>query len=64
VSVIEPTSTIVAAEEADYILGVAKLETKLVILLDIGRLLVGGEKRMPLGMEKAGSQAVAAAPVS
>jgi purine-binding chemotaxis protein CheW len=64
VSVIEPTSTIVAAEEADYILGVAKLETKLVILLDIGRLLVGGEKRMPLGVEKGGSQAVAAMPVS
>ena len=64
VSVIEPTSTIVAAEEADFILGVAKLETKLVILLDIGRLLVGGEKRMPLGMEKVGGQAVSAAPVS
>jgi len=64
VSVIEPTSTIVAAEEADFILGVAKLETKLVILLDIGRLLVGGEKRMPLGVEKCGSQAVAAVPVS
>ncbi len=49
VSVIEPTSTIVAPEEADYILGVAKLETKLVILLDIGRLLAGDERRMPVG---------------
>ncbi len=48
VSVIEPTSTIVSVEEADYILGVAKLETRLVILLDIGRLLTGVEKRMPL----------------
>jgi len=64
VSVIEPTSTIVAAEEADYILGVAKLETKLVILLDIGRLLVGGEKRMPLGTEKAKDRAVAGTAVS
>jgi len=53
VSVIEPTSTIVAAEEADYILGVAKLESKLVILLDIGRLLLGGEKRMLPAVEKA-----------
>jgi len=64
VSVIEPTSTIVAAEEADYILGVAKLETKLVILLDIGRLLAGGEKRMPLDAEKAGDRAVAGKTIS
>jgi purine-binding chemotaxis protein CheW len=64
VSVIELTSTIVAAEEADYILGVAKLETKLVILLDIGRLLVGGEKRMSLGTEKAKDRAVAGMAVS
>jgi purine-binding chemotaxis protein CheW len=64
VSVIEPTSTIVAAEEADFILGVAKLETKLVILLDIGRLLVGGEKRMPLDGAKARGLAVAGTAVS
>jgi purine-binding chemotaxis protein CheW len=64
VSVIEPTSTIVAAEEADFILGVAKLETKLVILLDIGRLLVVGEKRMPLDAEKARDRAVAGTAVS
>jgi purine-binding chemotaxis protein CheW len=54
----------VSAEEADFILGVAKLETKLVILLDIGRLLVGGEKRMPLGTEKAKDRAVAGTAVS
>jgi purine-binding chemotaxis protein CheW len=64
VSVIEATSTIVAAEEADYILGVAKLETKLVILLDIGRLLAAGEKRMPLGAEAAKHRAEAGAAVS
>jgi chemotaxis signal transduction protein len=54
----------VAAEEADYILGVAKLETKLVILLDIGRLLVGGEKRTSTGAETARYRAVAESPVS
>ncbi len=64
VSVIEPTSTIVAAEEADYILGVAKLESKLVILLDIARLLVGGEKRMPLSIDKSVAQLAAAVPIS
>lgn len=61
VSVIEPTSTIVAPEEADYVLGVAKLETKLVILLDIGRLLASSDKRMPLvGADKSAGQAGAA----
>jgi purine-binding chemotaxis protein CheW len=64
VSVIEATSTIVAAEEADYILGVAKLETKLVILLDIGRLLAAGEKRMPLGAEAAKHRAEAGTAVA
>jgi chemotaxis signal transduction protein len=54
----------VAAEEADYILGVAKLETKLVILLDIGRLLAAGEKRMPLGAEAAKHRAEASSAVS
>jgi purine-binding chemotaxis protein CheW len=63
-SVIEPTSTIVAAEEADYILGVAKLETKLVILLDIGRLLAGGDKRTSTGAETARHRAVAEMPVA
>ena len=51
-SAVEPTSTIVAAEEADYILGVAKLEKKLVILLDIGRLLAGGARVTPPGADK------------
>jgi purine-binding chemotaxis protein CheW len=58
-SAVEATSTIVAAEEADYILGVAKLEKKLVILLDIGRLLVGGEKRSPPGAVKNEGRAIA-----
>jgi len=58
-SAVEPTSTIVAAEEADYILGVAKLEKKLVILLDIGRLLVAGVKRTPPGAEKNEGRAIA-----
>ncbi len=57
VSVIEPTSAIVSPEEADYVLGVAKLESKLVILLDIGRLLVGGDKRLSLVMDKGAGQA-------
>ncbi len=64
VSVIEPTSTIVSPEEADYILGVAKLQTKLVILLDIGRLLVGGDKRMSLGLDRVAGQAAAAVPAA
>jgi hypothetical protein len=32
-------------------------ETMLVIPPDIGRLLVGGERRMPLGTQRAGQEA-------
>ena len=58
-SAVEATSTIVAAEEADYILGVAKLEKKLVVLIDIGRLVIGGEKRMPPDTRRDETQAAA-----
>jgi purine-binding chemotaxis protein CheW len=44
-SLIEPPSSIVYGPDADYILGIAKLETKLVILLDTGKLLSTDEKQ-------------------
>jgi purine-binding chemotaxis protein CheW len=56
---VEPTSTIVATQDSEYILGVAKLENKLVILIDIGRLVMGGEKRMTLETRRDESPAVA-----
>ena len=64
VSVIEPTSTIAVAEGTDYILGVANLGEKLVILLDIGRLLSGGEKQVQVRGKRDQNQALAGMPVA
>ena len=64
VSVIEPTSTIAVAEGTDYILGVANLGEKLVILLDIDRLLSGGEKQVQVRGKRDQSQALAGRPVA
>ena len=64
VSVIEPTSTIAVAEGTDYILGVANLGEKLVILLDIGRLLSGGEKQVQVRGKVDRGQALAGMPVA
>lgn len=44
-TVIEPPSSIVNGSDADYVLGIAKLETKLVILLDTDRLLSTDEEQ-------------------
>lgn len=55
-SAVESTSAIVATQDAEYILGVAKLENKLVILIDIGRLVIGGGKRTSLETKKDNSQ--------
>lgn len=44
-SQIEPPSSVVHGPDADYILGIAKLETKLVILLDADKLLSLDEKQ-------------------
>jgi len=44
-SLIEPPSEVVHGPDADYILGIAKLESKLVILLDSDRLLSMDEKQ-------------------
>jgi purine-binding chemotaxis protein CheW len=64
VSVIEPTSTIAVAEGTDYILGVANLGEKLVILLDIGRLLSGGEKQVQVRGKRDQNQALAGMPLA
>lgn len=44
-SLIEPPSSVVHGPDADYVLGIAKLETKLVILLDADKLLSLDEKQ-------------------
>ncbi len=44
-SVVEPPPAIVGAIDSDYIEGVVKLEDRLLILLDLQKLLNGGEAR-------------------
>ena len=53
-AVIEPPSTIVAGEDSDYVRGIAKLESKMVILLDLDILLAGTIAPIPV-MEAAHS---------
>jgi len=64
VSVTEPMPTTVAAEETGIVLGMAELEKKLVMPLDIGRLLATKDKRVPAGVERSKCQAVAGAAVA
>ncbi len=42
--ILEPPPPVLAGIESDYISGVAKLEDRLVILLNLGHLLSGREK--------------------
>jgi len=44
-SLIEPPSSVVHGPDTDYVLGIAKLETKLVVLLDVDKLLSADEKQ-------------------
>ncbi len=41
---IEPTPSIIADEKSEYIKGVGKLEDRLLMLLDIDKILTGSEK--------------------
>jgi purine-binding chemotaxis protein CheW len=47
-SVIEPPAMIVTGEDADYVRGIAKLETKMVILLDLDKLLTPAITQTPV----------------
>ncbi len=40
-SCVEPPSAIVAGVDSDFIKGIAKLDSRLIILLDLDKLLVG-----------------------
>lgn len=43
-SSVEPPSSVIITEESDYLRGIAKLEDKMIILLDLDRVLTEGEK--------------------
>lgn len=48
---IEPQPEVVGVTEAEYISGVAKIDKRLLILLDLEKVLSSGELRMNLGNE-------------
>ena len=43
-SSVEPPSSVIIPEESDYLRGIAKLADKMIILLDLNRVLTEGEK--------------------
>lgn len=45
-STVEPTPEVVSSVNAEYISGVGKLEDRLLILLDLNRLLTGSERKI------------------
>lgn len=52
-SAIEPPSPMVTGPEAQYLVGIAKTEDKLIILLDIAKIITDAEKRMLKEMDLA-----------
>lgn len=52
-SAIEPPSPMVTGPEAQYLVGIAKTEDRLIILLDIAKIITDAEKRMLKEMDLA-----------
>ncbi len=58
-SSIEPTSSMVTATDTDYLRGIAKLENKLIILLDLGKVLAMlDSEKIISSIEAAGEEAL------
>ena len=55
-SIVEPPSSLVTPDDLNYVIGVAKLENELVILLDLDKLLNVSEKRTLSGGGRGDSQ--------
>lgn len=52
-SAVEPPSPMVTGPEAQYLIGIAKTENKLIVLLDMARIINDAEKRMLKEMDLA-----------
>lgn len=60
-SSIEPPSSMITNVDSDYLRGIAKLESKLIILLDLGKVLSTIDSQAILSLEAAGEEALATA---
>jgi purine-binding chemotaxis protein CheW len=55
---VEPAPEMITGVDTEYIRGVGKIEDRLIVLLDLGRIISGAEKRQ---LETSDAEAVAAA---
>ncbi len=56
VSSIEPPSSMVSSVDADYLRGIAKLDTRLIILLDLGKVLAMMDNQMLDNLKSVGKE--------
>ncbi len=63
-SSIEPASTMITNVDSDYLRGIAKLETKLVILLDLNKVLSAIEMQKISSVEVAGQEVLSTSEVA
>ena len=61
ISSIEPPSSMVTTVESDYLRGIAKLEDRLIILLDLGKVLSSLDRQGIITMEAAGEELLSTA---
>jgi len=50
---VEPPSSVIGGQDCDDLVGIAKLESRLIILLDLKKVLSGGDKKQIAGLMKA-----------
>ncbi len=58
-SSIEPPSSMVSSVDSDYLRGIAKLESRLIILLDMGKVLAMMDSQVISSLQSAGKEAEA-----
>ncbi len=61
ISSIEPPSSMVSSVDSDYLRGIAKLESKLIILLDMSKVLTMMDGQIISSLKPAGKEALATA---
>ncbi len=60
-SSIEPSSSMVSSVDSDYLRGIAKLESRLIILLEMGKVLAMMEGQLISNLQPAGKETLATA---
>ncbi len=61
ISSIEPPSSMVSSVDSDYLRGIAKMESRLIILLDLGKVLAMIDGQLISSLQPVGKEALATA---